>query len=28
MIGSMKDFPEFDEVVKLGREIRKQRWPK
>lgn len=23
MIGSMKDFPEFDEVVKLGREIRK-----
>ncbi len=23
MIGSMKDYPEFDEVVKLGREIRK-----
>jgi hypothetical protein len=23
MIGSMKDYPEFAEVVKLGREIRK-----
>jgi len=23
MVGSTKDFPEFDEVVKLGREIRK-----
>ena len=23
MIGSMKDYPEFEEVVKLGREIRK-----
>ena len=22
MIGSMKDFPEFDEVVRLGREAR------
>jgi hypothetical protein len=22
-IGSMKDFPEFDEVVRLGRELRK-----
>jgi hypothetical protein len=23
MIGSMKDYPEFEEVVQLGREIRK-----
>ena len=23
-IGSMKDFPEFEEVVRLGREIRKR----
>jgi len=23
MIGSMKDYPEFEEVVRLGREIRK-----
>ena len=23
LVGSMKDHPEFDEVVKLGREIRK-----
>lgn len=23
MIGSMKDFPEFEQVVKLGRKIRK-----
>ncbi len=23
MIGSMKDYPEFDEVVRLAREIRK-----
>jgi len=22
LVGSMKDFPEFDEVVRLGREIR------
>ena len=28
MIGTMKDYPEFAEVVKLGREIRKADTPK
>jgi hypothetical protein len=27
MVGSMKDYPEFEEVVKLGREIRKADTP-
>ncbi len=27
VIGSMDDYPEFKEVVRLGREFRRSQWP-